>query len=112
MIPGEFMKKRFIVTVIVFIVFFFIALTYAGAGEGKLLFISKCGQCHKSGGSAPLFAPTKYASKQWDRFFARNKHKRKKDISGLLKADEIEKIKNYLIDHAADSSQPEAAGLK
>lgn len=105
------MKKELILISIV-VIFLAITSAYAGAGEGKLLFISKCGQCHKSGGSAPLFAPTKYASKQWDRFFARNKHKRKKDISKIVTANEIEKIKNYLIDHAADSSQPEAAGLK
>ncbi len=84
----------------------------AGADEGKLLYASKCGQCHKSGGSAPVFAPTKYASKQWERFFDRDQHKRKKDISGTVNAGEIGKIKQYLIEHAADSSQPEAAGLK
>jgi len=106
------MKKKVFSVIFILITVMMILMLSAGAGQGKLLFISKCGSCHKSGGTAPLFAPTKYASKQWDRFFARNKHKRKKDISGLVASDEIEKIKDYLIDHAADSSQPEAAGLK
>lgn len=105
------MRFRTVITLL--ITFLFVGAVYlSAAGNGKALFVSKCGQCHKSGGSAPVFAPTKYASKQWDRFFKRNKHKRKKDISSIVKESEAELIKQYLIDHAADSSQPEAAGLK
>jgi len=84
----------------------------AGAADGKSVFISKCGSCHKSGGEAKVFAPTKYASIQWDRFFNRDKHKRKKDISADVTAAEIEAVKTYLINHAADSDQPEAVGLR
>jgi len=87
-----------------------IPTTYAA--DGKDIFISKCGSCHKSGGEAEAFAPTKYASTQWDRFFQRNKHKRKKDISANYTETEITAVKTYLINHAADSDQPEAVGLR
>ena len=82
------------------------------ASDGKDVFVKKCGSCHRSGGEAPVFAPTKYASSQWDRFFARNKHKRKKDISSVLSEADLNAVKKYLIDHAADSDQPEAVGLR
>ena len=82
------------------------------ASDGKDVFVNKCGTCHKSGGEAEAFAPTKYASSQWDRFFQRNKHKRKKDISADYTEEEITVVKTYLINHAADSDQPEAVGLR
>jgi len=82
------------------------------ADDGKDVFINKCGSCHKSGGEAAAFAPTKYASTQWDRFFQRNKHKRKKDISAEVTEADIAAVNVYLINHAADSDQPEAVGLR
>ncbi len=84
----------------------------AFAVDGKTLFIEKCGTCHKSGGEASVFAPTKYAATQWERFFQANKHDRIKKISGALAPDESTAIKEYLKAHAADSDQPEAIGLK
>ena len=89
-----------------------ISMPPAYAAEGKALFLNKCGSCHKSGGEASAFAPTKYASTQWERFFQANKHARIKDISALVKPDESAAINEYLKAHAADSDQPEAVGLK
>ena len=83
------------------------------APDGETLFQTKCAGCHASSrGVAQSFAPVKYASSQWVRFFERNKHQRKKDISNEILPEEIELIKNYLINHAADSDRPIAAGLK
>ena len=83
----------------------------ANAG-GQDIFISQCGACHRAGGEAPVFAPTKYASRQWGRFFDRNTHKRKKDISRDITASKLKLVKNYLMNHAADSDQPVAIGLR
>ena len=88
-----------------------LSVTGVHAG-GQDLFISKCGTCHRVGGEAPVFAPTKYASRQWGRFFERNTHKRKKDISRDIAPSELERVKKYLMDHAADSDQPVAIGLR
>ncbi|MCP4714690.1 MAG: cytochrome c [Deltaproteobacteria bacterium] len=84
----------------------------SAAADGKSVFIQKCGSCHRAGGEAVVFAPTKYASTQWERFFQRNKHKRKKDISADFTPADLEAVKTYLVDHAADSDQPEAVGLR
>jgi mono/diheme cytochrome c family protein len=84
----------------------------AQAADGKEIFLYKCGSCHKAGGEAAVFAPTKYASTQWERYFARDKHKRKKDISADYTESELNAVKRYLVNHAADSDQPEAVGLR
>lgn len=106
------MRKKLLILILCAVALGFFASLSAGDAQAKNLFISKCGQCHKTGGSAPIFAPTKYAAKQWERFFSRNKHQRKKDISEKVTQKELDIIEKYLINHAADSSQPEAAGLK
>ena len=107
------MNKQYIVLIYLFAfaVSAFIAAPAFGS-EGKNVFINKCGSCHKSGGEAAAFAPTKYASTQWGRFFQRNKHKRKKDISAEVTEADIAAVQEYLINHAADSDQPEAVGLR
>lgn len=107
------MKLRIIFLLLFVSIFLGVLSVTAGSGKGRTTFVSKCGQCHKEeGGEAAPFSPTKYASRQWERFFSRNQHQRKRDISDKVTEDELEIIKNYLINHAADSSQPEAAGLK
>ncbi len=100
--------------VVCFVVVLFAMTAGTGiwASDGKDVYLGKCGSCHRGGGEAPVFAPTKYASVQWERFFDRDKHSRKKDISGVLSADEMAAVKQYLMEHAADSDQPEAAGLR
>jgi len=105
-------RKRILMLLTVVALFIATLILQAAADPGLELFRSKCGECHKEGGEGPVFAPTKYASKQWKRFFKRNKHKRKKDISGKVTKDEQKLIEEYLMNHAADSSQPEAAGLR
>ena len=101
----------FLVVLLLPCMFFCVPYSYC-AGDGKALFQSRCGKCHTQGGEAPVFSPIKYASNQWQRFFSKDKHKRKKDISGEISADDLNAIKQFLIDHAADSDLPIAAGTR
>ncbi len=50
------------------------------------------------------------ASSQWKRVFKKAKKMKKYGIDGL-NDDEKSTLKTYLIDHAADSDAPEAAGI-
>ncbi len=84
----------------------------AGELDGESLFQSKCGLCHGDGMKAPKIAPVKYAAIQWERFFDREKHQRKQDIISLINKEERSRIKKYLMEHAADSDLPIAAGMK
>ena len=80
--------------------------------KGKYLFKNKCKQCHdpENGHGEKKVTPSKYTQKQWESFFKRNKHKRKKDISDQFSEEELLHIKTFLINHAADSDQPETCG--
>jgi hypothetical protein len=91
--------------------FLFISPSHA-SHPGSNRFESKCLNCHQEKGEAQAIGPTKYASVQWIKFFEREKHNRKKDISALVLPEDIEMIREYLVLHAADSDRPEAAGLK
>lgn len=80
--------------------------------DGETLFETKCLSCHSKKGEVRVIAPVKYAAIQWERFFKKNKHRRKKEISHLMSQQERDQIRQYLVDHAADSDRPIAAGVK
>ncbi|MCP4714745.1 MAG: hypothetical protein GY868_06470 [Deltaproteobacteria bacterium] len=88
------------------------AVTSVQADQGETLFVDKCCSCHQKGGEAQTIVPGLYASSGWKRFFDKNKHKRKKDISLQINNEELNIVKQYLIDHAADSDQPVIIQLK
>ena len=91
----------------------FSTLSFSSASTpGKTQFASKCLICHKKDGEAQEIGPSKYASIQWEKFFKREKHQKKKDISSMVFPEDIAIIQEYLMRHAADSDRPEAAGLR
>ncbi|MDY6853337.1 MAG: cytochrome c [Thermodesulfobacteriota bacterium] len=95
------------------ILFFLISQypSFSHAEKGKVIFQTRCGACHKKGGDAPDFSPVKYAKAQWNRFFEKNRHARRMDISDKVSPSEMKTVKNYLMAHSADSDLPIAAGL-
>jgi len=86
--------------------------TPAMAADGENVFKGVCGGCHGKGGEARDISPVKFAGKQWERFFNKKRHNRKKDISELLSEQDQTALIEYLIEHAADSDKPIAAGLR
>ena len=94
------------------IICLFNGVPFSYSAEGEEAFMMKCGACHGTAGEAPSFSPVKYASSQWKRFFDRNKHARKKDISNKISTTDMLIVEDYLITHAADSDLPIAAGLR
>jgi TRAP-type C4-dicarboxylate transport system substrate-binding protein len=81
------------------------------ADDAGALFIQKCGACHRNNKKIKTFTPSRYTSAQWRRFFDKNKHRRKKDISQLITSEEISDIKMYLISHSKDSAEPDVVGF-
>ena len=106
------MRKIFPIFIIVLLAFVLYLPHVAVAVDGKDVLQNKCGKCHGALKAAPDFSPAKYASTQWERFFSRDKHSRKKDISGLFTKEELRAVLNHLILHAADSDHPESIGLR
>ena len=54
--------------------------------------------------------PSSKAIKQWERVFKKERKMKKYGIDKLSAADK-EALKKYVLDHAADSDHPEAAGI-
>lgn len=82
-----------------------------GAEPGRELTKSKCKGCHVEGAAAGTMTPLSKTQSQWERFFEKAQHEKTapgtwKDISPA----ELEKIRRYLINHAADSPHPETCG--
>ncbi len=88
-----------------------LALPVQGLAGGSQVFIEKCGSCHGTGKEAASINPANLASSQWKNYFKRCKHKRKKDISGIVSDAEMKVILQYLVDNAADSDHPEVAAI-
>ncbi|MDY6853327.1 MAG: cytochrome c [Thermodesulfobacteriota bacterium] len=106
------MLKLFGIFAVFLLLFLFNSIPSSYSDQGEELFKRKCGACHGTAGEAPAFSPVKYASNQWKRFFDRDKHARKKDISNEISNSDILIIRGYLMAHAADSDLPIAAGLR
>ncbi|OIP45584.1 MAG: hypothetical protein COZ12_04540 [Deltaproteobacteria bacterium CG_4_10_14_3_um_filter_60_8] len=86
-----------------------VLLSTAAFAADSAMFITKCGGCHKKGGEAAPVNPADKAGVVWDKFFKRERHP--VNISGSIAAGDLEIVVQYLVAHAADSDQPEAAAI-
>ena len=77
------------------------------AASGQSLFIEKCASCHKNGGAAAPVNPADKAAIVWDKYFKRGRHP--VALEDKMSEADLESVKDYLMKHAADSDQPEAA---
>lgn len=82
-----------------------------GADPGRELTKAKCKSCHAEGAAAGTMTPLSKTQRQWERFFEKEQHEKKAPGTWKQIAPrELEQIRRYLIDHAADSPQPETCG--
>jgi cytochrome c553 len=84
-------------------------ITAAASGnpkKGKHLYKNSCKSCHNEGSSK--LTPMDKTQAQWSRFFEKNQHE-PEVLKGLSEKD-LQDIRQYLINHAADSDQPETCG--
>lgn len=80
-------------------------------GPGRQLTKAKCKSCHTEGAAGGTMTPLSKTQRQWERFFEKSQHEKK--APGAWKQiapGELEQIRQYLLDHAADSPQPETCG--
>ena len=111
-----------------FTAFLFLSLTLSlgllhAAGEkatGKDLYKAHCRTCHGPKGPAKELTPMTLIQEQWERFFKDKfaaTHGAIKDpafgdkpVSEAVPAEDLQKIKQFVVDHAADSEQPSTCG--
>ena len=79
------------------------------ARKGKYFFKKVCKECHGTNGVGKELTPMSKTSKQWEDFFVQGEHA-DKSMADLVEEKNVIHVKTFLINHAADSDQPETCG--
>ncbi len=102
-----------------------VAMSFIGAAQaadmdGQALFKDNCKSCHDKGSPDGEYTPMTLIQDQWTRFFDRKFERTHKDImdaaSGnrpvteTISPEELEAIKKFAVEHAADSENPMTCG--
>ena len=85
------------------------ALGSGNERKGKFYFKKVCKDCHSKDGKGGELTPMSKTSTQWEAFFSKGQHG-EKTLKDIVEEENIEHIKTFLINHAADSDQPETCG--
>ncbi len=95
-------------------------LAETAAEEGQRLFREHCRHCHDKGSPNGKYTPMTLIQAQWERFFDRKyerKHRKVIDdkfggvpVTEAISPEDLEKIRSFSIDHAADTDQPMTCG--
>ena len=88
--------------------------------EAQRLYREHCRHCHDDGSPHGEYTPMTLIQAQWERFFDRKferKHRKVVDdkfggvpVTEAMSPEVLEKIRNFAIDHAADTDQPMTCG--
>ncbi len=88
--------------------------------EAQRLFRSHCRHCHDSGSPNGKYTPMTLIQSQWERFFDRKyerTHRKVIDekygnqpVTDAISPEVLEKIREFAVDHAADTDQPMTCG--
>jgi mono/diheme cytochrome c family protein len=78
--------------------------------KGKYLYKKTCRSCHSDGSEAKALTPMTKTQAQWERHFQKAAHPDKTKAWKGLSEQDLKDIQQYLINHAADSDQPETCG--
>lgn len=88
-----------------------LAMAAGSATKGRFYFKKSCKSCHVKGAAGGEITPLSRTQEQWKRYFGKGVHnKGSQKLNELLPADQLKDIETFLIEHAADSPQPETCG--
>ena len=97
----------------IFICGVFLPPEIQGAGgsdkKGKYYFKKSCKTCHGKDGDGGELTPMSKTQAQWETFFTAGKHG-EQDMTDVMEEEKLIHVQTFLINHAADSSQPETCG--
>jgi mono/diheme cytochrome c family protein len=110
----RFMKFALMTMIVLVVSGLFSALVAAQKGsetKGRHFFKETCRQCHTKGGVGGELTPMNKSMAQWRAYFAAGTHNHgKESLTKYLPPDQLLDASAFLIDHAADSPQPETCG--
>jgi mono/diheme cytochrome c family protein len=99
---------------IVFLSGLFSAINAAQKGsenKGRFYFRQTCKECHTKGAVGGEVTPLNKTMEQWRAYFAKGTHNHGKEpLAKHLPPDQLLDASAFLINHAADSPQPETCG--
>lgn len=79
--------------------------------KGRYYFRQTCKQCHTKGAVGTEITPLNKTMAQWRSYFAKSMHNHGKEpLTKYLPPDQLLDASTFLIQHAADSPQPETCG--
>jgi mono/diheme cytochrome c family protein len=79
--------------------------------KGRYYFRQTCKECHTKGAKGGEVTPLTKTMAQWRTYFTKGKHAGTADALGkLLTEDQLRDVETFLVNHAADSAQPETCG--
>ena len=88
-----------------------LALAAGNETKGKFYFKKTCKTCHGKNGSAGEVTPLTKTQEQWRRYFTKGVHKKGAEkLTDVVPADQLIDMETFLVNHAADSPQPETCG--
>ena len=80
-------------------------------GKGRYYFRQTCKQCHTKGAKGGEVTPLTKTMAQWRSYFLKAKHSSGTEaLVKVMPAEQLRDVQTYLINHAADSLQPETCG--
>jgi cytochrome c5 len=80
-------------------------------GKGRYYFRQTCKECHTKGAKGGEITPLTKTQAQWRSYFLKGKHAGGSETLIKVMADmQLLDVQTYLINHAADSLQPETCG--
>ncbi len=110
----RFMKLILSLLVVVAVSGLFSALIAAQKGsenKGRHFYKDTCRQCHAKGGAGGELTPMNKTMAEWRAYFAAGTHNHgKEQLTKYMPADQLLDSSAFLINHAADSPQPETCG--
>jgi cytochrome c5 len=88
-----------------------VALAAGNETKGKFYFKKTCKTCHGKGGQGGEITPISKTQEQWNRYFAKGVHnKGAQKLTDVVPAEQLPDMQTFLVNHAADSPQPETCG--
>jgi mono/diheme cytochrome c family protein len=80
-------------------------------GKGRYYFRQTCKVCHTKGAAGGEITPLTKTQAQWRSYFLKGKHSGSSETLVKVMADtQLLDVQTYLVNHAADSLQPETCG--
>jgi mono/diheme cytochrome c family protein len=113
-IMARWFNSLLIFSVLIVISGLFSAMQAAQKGsenKGRFYFRQTCKECHTKGAVGGEITPLNKTMAQWRTYFAKGTHNHGKEpLAKYLPADQLLDASAFLVNHAADSPQPETCG--